>query len=101
MPLAEDFARFADKLREGSNGLMSEIRFFPSGAVSMRIQFGMNRFFDLDYLPSQAMFGVDELEGDGGFNTGYRFGFHDFESAKEKMLEMLEEARVALMASTA
>jgi len=96
MPLAEDFARFADKLREGAGGLLSEVSFFPSGAVTMRIQFGINRWFDLDYFPSYKAFYVDEYLDDGGFDPGYRFGYQDFESAKEKMLELLEEARATL-----
>jgi hypothetical protein len=99
MALAEDFARFADKLREGTNGLMSEITFFPSGAVSLRVRFGIKRVFDLEYIPSQGVFCVDELPEDAGFNTGYRFGYHDFVSAKAKMLDLLEEARNGLAQS--
>ncbi len=96
MALAEDFARFADKLREGTNGLMSEVTFFPSGAVSMRVRFSTNRAFDLEYIPSQGVFCVDELPQGAGFNTGYRFGYPDFASAKAKMLDLLEEARNGL-----
>jgi hypothetical protein len=96
MALAEDVARFADKLREGTNGLMSEITFFPSGAVSLRVRFGAKRMFDLEYIPSQGMFCVDELPDDAGFNTDYRFGYRDFESAKAKLVELLEEARNGL-----
>lgn len=93
MALAEDFARLADKLREGTTGLMSEVTFFPSGAVSLRVRFTTSRVFDLEYFPSHQMFCVDELPEDAGFNTGYRFSYPDFESAKAKMLGLLEEAR--------
>jgi hypothetical protein len=96
MALAEDFARFADKLREGTSGLMSQITFFPSGAVSLRVRFTTTRVFDLEYFPSDQMFCVDELPADAGFNAGYRFGYPDFESAKAKMLDLLEEARNGL-----
>jgi hypothetical protein len=96
MALAEDFARFADKLREGPSGLMSEITFFPMGAVSMRVRFGTNQVFDLDYFPSEGMFCVDELPEDTGFNTGYRFHYRDFESAKAKLLDLIEKARDTL-----
>jgi hypothetical protein len=37
---------------------------------------------------------VDELEADAAFNSGYRFGFKDFESARAKLLNLLEEAQV-------
>lgn len=92
MTLAEEFARFADKLREGPDGLMSEVTFFPSGAMSMRIRFGA-RLFDIDYQPSQGLFFVDELPEDAGFNTGYRFSFEDFRLAEEKMQNLLQEAK--------
>lgn len=94
MRLAENFAQFADELRQGPDGLLSEISIFPSGALSMRARFG-SRFFDLDYFPTQALFCVDELESDAGFDSGYRYGFQDFESAKAKLLYLLEEARGA------
>ncbi|HQU42746.1 MAG TPA: hypothetical protein PK867_08035 [Pirellulales bacterium] len=93
MGLAEDFARFADELRKSSHQLFSEISFFPSGALSMRIHSG-SRLFDLDFFPAESRFGVDELEADAGFNTGYRFSFSDFEAAKAKMLNLLEGANV-------
>ena len=92
MALAEDMARLADDLRQGSEDIKTEVTTFPSGAVSLRVQLG-GRVFDLDYLPSYGMFGVDELEGDMGFDTGYRFGFQDFESARTKLLNLLSEAR--------
>lgn len=94
MGLAEDFARLADELRKSPDGLLIEMSFFPSGAISMRVRSG-SRSFDLDYLASQGMFGVDELEPDAGFESGYRFGFQDFASARAQLLSLLEEARVA------
>jgi hypothetical protein len=93
MALAENFARFADKLREVTTGLMSEITMFPSGAVSLRVRFTTNRVFDLEYFPSHQLFCVDELPEDAGFNTAYRFSYPDFESARAKLLALLEEAR--------
>ena len=94
MGLAENFARLADELRRSPDGLLSEISFFPSGAISMRVRAG-SRSFDLDYLASSGMFGVDELEADAGFDCDYRFGFNDFASARAKLLDMVEDARAA------
>jgi len=36
---------------------------------------------------------VDEITSDAAFDSGYRFGYSDFPSAKAKLLELLEEAR--------
>jgi hypothetical protein len=88
MALAVDFARFADELRKSPHGFLVEISFFPSGALSMRVDCG-SRLFDLDYFPAESLFCVDELESDAGFNTGYRFGFDNLEHAKAKLLELL------------
>ncbi|HVA49654.1 MAG TPA: hypothetical protein VNH11_25030 [Pirellulales bacterium] len=94
MGFAEDFARFADQLRKSPYECLSEISFFPSGALSMRVRTG-SRSFDLDYFPTESRFCVDELAGDEAFDTGYRFGFDNLEAAKAKLLSLLEEARVA------
>src|SRR5437762_13551015 len=77
MAFAEDMARFADEVRQGAEDIKTKITTFPSGAVSLDIRVG-GRVFVVDYLPSYAMFGVDELDDDGGFNSGYRFGYKDF-----------------------
>ena len=93
MALVDSVARLAEEVRQGSADVNTEITTFPSGAVSLRIRVG-GRAFVLDYFPSYDMFGVDELTGDGGFNSGYRFGLKDFESAKAKLLNLLEEVQV-------
>jgi hypothetical protein len=93
MALIDDVARLAEDVRQGSADIDTEIDTFPSGAVCLRIRVG-GRAFVLDYFPSYDMFGVDELTGDGGFNSGYRFGFKDFESARAKLLNLLEEAQL-------
>lgn len=94
MGLADDFARLADELRGNPHGFLSDVSFFPSGALSMRVHAGA-RLFDFDYFPTQSLFCVDELEADAAFNSGYRYGFQDFDSAKAKLLCLLEEAQTA------
>jgi len=95
MALADDVTRLADEVRQGSGNIKTEVTTFPSGAVSLLIR-TEGRAFGLDYLPSYGMFGVDELEADAGFNSGYRFGFKDFESARVKLLDLLEDARATV-----
>ncbi|HBI43098.1 MAG TPA: hypothetical protein DDY78_09620 [Planctomycetales bacterium] len=92
MALIDDVTRLAEDIRQGSAEVDTEIDTFPSGAVCLHIRVG-ERAFVLDYFPSYDMFGVDELTGDGGFNSGYRFGLKDFASAKTKLLHLLEEAQ--------
>lgn len=94
MLLVDEVARLAEEVAQGSECIKTEITTFPTGAVSLLIRAGA-RAFELVYLPSQGMFGVDELERDAGFDSGYRFGFQDFASARAKLLSLLEEARVA------
>jgi hypothetical protein len=96
MAFADDVARLADEIRQGSVDVNTEITAFPSGAASLLVRVG-GRAFELVYLPSYATFAVDELEGDAGFDSGYRFGFQDFASARIKLLDMLEKARAALV----
>jgi hypothetical protein len=93
MALVDDVSRLAEEVRQDAVDVDTEIDAFPSGAVCLRIRVG-GRAFVLDYFPSQAMFGVDELDGDGGFNSGYRFGFKDFESARAKLLQLMKETSV-------
>jgi hypothetical protein len=91
--VSRDVSRLADDIRQASAEIKTEITTFPSGAVSLDVR-ESERVFVLDYFPSQAMFGVDELDGDGGFNSGYRFGFKDFESARAKLLQLMKETSV-------
>jgi hypothetical protein len=94
MAMVDDLTGLAKEVIQGSAYLKAEITNFPSGAGSLLIHTG-DRAFELVYLPSYAMFGVDELEADAGFDSGYRFCFPDFASARTKLLDILEEARAA------
>ena len=92
MGLAEEVARFADEIRQGVGDIKTEITVLPSGAVLLRTRV-VGRVFDLDYYPSLDLFGVDELEADMGFNTGHKFNFKDFKSAKSKLQSLLKDAQ--------
>lgn len=92
MALADDVACFADELQGA--GVTTEVTVFPSGAVMLNARCE-RRLFVLAYTPSwpsDFRFGVDEALADEGIGTGYRFGFPDFESAKAKLVSMLQEA---------
>ena len=89
MGVPDDVARFADDLR--GRGVSTEITTFSSGAVMLDIRRG-DRLFIFAYSPSWPGFGVGEVLDDEGFDMGYRFGFPDIESAKAKLVSMLNEA---------
>ena len=93
MALVDDVACLARELLQDPEYITTEITKFPSGAVSLLVR-AEARAFELVYLPSYGKFGVDELEANAGFDSGYRFGFQDFASARAKLLSLLEEARV-------
>ncbi len=92
MALSEEVAGFADEIRQVGEGIETELETFPSGAVSLFVR-ASGHCFHFDYLPSDQMFGVDELQADDAFDSGYRFGFHDFDSARAKLWDLLREAR--------
>jgi hypothetical protein len=94
MGVPEEVARFADDLR--GRGVSTEITTFPSGAVMLDVRSG-DRLFVLAYSPSWPGFGVDEVSNGEGFGANYRFGFPDLESAKAKVVSMLDEASTGLV----
>jgi len=92
MAFDDEVARLEGEVRQSFSESETALTTFPSGAVSLTVRI-CGRAFVFDYFPSYEMFGVDELGDDDGFNTGYRFGFKDFESARAKLLSLLEEAQ--------
>jgi hypothetical protein len=90
MALLDDVTQFAEAIRKDSPCVQAEVEALPSGVVMMHVVRD-GRLFVLDYLPSYNCFGVDEvLEGEG-FDTGYRYGYPDFPSAKDKLLQLMKE----------
>ncbi len=86
----EKITSFADQLKPQWGGVKVEA--FEGGGIFLDIR-PDGRLFVLMYSPTHQMFCVDEVASDAGFDTGYRFGYPDFESAKAKMLDLLEEVR--------
>jgi hypothetical protein len=89
MELAEHFARLADEVRNAPYCLMSEVTFFPSGAVSMRVRVNTTRALDLDFSSDTNAFSVGDLPEAAGFNTGYDSRYVDFQSARRALLKLL------------
>jgi hypothetical protein len=91
MVTPELMARLADEVRNKMQYVTAELATFPSGAAMLHVHYG-NRLFVLAY--SRAFgFGVDEVNEGEGLGTWFRFGFDDFQSAKDKLLSMLEAAK--------
>ena len=91
----EEITSFAEQLKLQWSGVKVEA--FDGGGIFLDVRLG-DRFFVLNYSPTHRMFCVDEAT-DAAFDSGYRFGYPDFESAKAKMLGLLEEARNGLAQS--
>ena len=90
MALLEEIKQFAEEVRKDSPAVRTEVMAFPSGAVMLDV-FREGRMFVLAYLPSYSCFGVDEVQDDDGIGTWYRYGFADFPSAKDKLLQLMKE----------
>jgi hypothetical protein len=87
MTALEDITQFAEEVRKGSPAVRTEVMTFPSGVIMLDVHCG-ERLFVMAYFPRDG-FGVDEvLEGEG-FGTGYRYGFPDFPSARDKLLQLM------------
>jgi hypothetical protein len=93
MSVSEDVAGLADELQKGAFGVRTEIQAFPSGAVWLDVHYS-GRLFIFAYQPTGQYFGVDEFDlEEHGIGTHFRFSFADFQSARAKLLNLLEEAQ--------
>jgi hypothetical protein len=90
--VAEDMTLLAADIQSKGPGIRTETQEFPSGAVWLDVHFA-GRLFIIAFLPSENGFGVDEADiEEHGIGTHFRSWFDDFESAKTKLLALLEEA---------
>jgi hypothetical protein len=92
MGVSEDMAGLADELQKGAFSVRTEIKAFPSGEVWLDIHYA-GRLFLVVYLRREQCFGVDEATIEDGIGTYFRFSYQDFESAKAKLMNLLEETR--------
>lgn len=86
----EEIASFAEQLKLHWSKVKVEA--FDGGGIFLDVR-PPNRLFVLMYSPTHRVFCVDEVTSDAAFDSGYRFGYPDFQSAKAKLLELLEKAR--------
>jgi hypothetical protein len=94
MSISEAMANLADELRNGPLCTRAHIIAFPSGSIWLDVHFA-DRLFTIAYLSPEQCFGVDEATiEEHGIGTHFCFSFQDFESAKAKLLNLLDEARV-------
>jgi hypothetical protein len=92
MGISEDMTDLADELQKGALNVRTELQEFPSGAVWLDVYYS-GRLFNVAYQPTGRYFGVDEyIPERDGISTDFHFIFQDFESAKAKLLDLLEEA---------
>jgi hypothetical protein len=93
MGILENVSGLADELQKDTLNVRTDIQTFPSGAVWLDVYY-TGRLFIMAYQPTGQYFGVDEyIRERDGIGTDFHFSFQDFESAKAKLLDLLEEAR--------
>jgi hypothetical protein len=93
MSVFEDMAGLADDLQKDALNVKTEITAFPSGEVWLHVHYA-SRLFLIVYLRREQCYGVDEyIRERDGIGTDFHFSFQDFESAKVKLLDLLDEAR--------
>ena len=79
----------ANELREGTLAARTEIEVFPSGVIWLDVHYS-GRLFIFVYEPTGQIYGVDEFEvEEHGIGTHFRYSFHDFHSARAKLLSLL------------
>ena len=94
MSISEDIARLVDELQKGTLNVRTELHTLPSGAVWLYVHHA-GRLFNFAYQPTGQYFGVDESIPEDGISTDFHFNFQDFDSAKAKLLSLLDEAQSA------
>jgi hypothetical protein len=92
MSIPEEIAGLANELQKGTLNVRTEFQALPSGAVWLDVHYA-DRFFNFAYQPTGQFFGVDESLPEDGMSTDFHFIFQDFQSAKAKLLDLLDEAR--------
>ena len=87
------FAPLVDELSAIDSSVVAKLTTFPSGAVDIGIHV-RQRFFVLNFVPGQPefSFGIVEVMNGDGFNMGFDFLYHDFSSAKQKLIELVRSA---------
>jgi hypothetical protein len=96
MSISDQMSCLADELRTGALHARTEILAFPSGNIWLDVHFA-DRMFTIAYLSPERCFGVDEATiEEHGIGTHFCFSFPDFESAKAKLLDLLDEAQATL-----
>jgi hypothetical protein len=86
----EEITSFAEQLKLHWSDVKVEA--FDGGGIFLDVR-PPNRLFVLTYSPTHRMYCVDEVTDEAAFDSGYRFGYSDFRSAKAKLLVLLEETR--------
>jgi hypothetical protein len=80
----------AGSMRNALPGARVEFTPFDSGAAMLDV-FSKAHHYILTYFPSQALFGVDEVEEDTTpFDNFYRFCYPDFDSAAKQLWALVK-----------
>lgn len=86
--LTENFRRLANIIN--NEHTFATVTTFPTGSVMLDVRI-YDRLFVMVYSSSILKYGVDEYCDSEGFDSEYQFSYTSFNSAKEKLLQLLSE----------
>lgn len=93
MTIVESVTELAKSLDTIQPGLRTIVDVLPSGVVYLNVYVN-SREFVMEYIPSHAGFGVDEILEGEGFMSGYFpcSWFTDFPSAADKLTTLVKDS---------
>lgn len=90
MNATSQMAALAESIESQVAGSTTELTDFPGGGAMLDVRLG-GRLFVMSYAPDHG-FGVDEVQADDGFVTGYQFVQSDFAPAADQLRGLIADA---------
>ncbi len=88
--VTDQMAALAESIKAELVGSKVELNGFPSGGAMLDVHTVDGHLFVMSYTPASG-FGVDKVQRDDGFTTGYRFTFRDFAPAADQLRNLVSE----------
>jgi hypothetical protein len=91
--MIDELTPFIRHVKQALPGASTTITPFASGGLLLDVRVG-ERSFVMAYSPTNG-FGVDEIMGGEGFESGYKYHSSDFTGAAELLLRLLTARQAA------
>ena len=89
--MADRVTELSRQIEQAFPDVAVDVMAFPSGSVMLDIR-RHARLYVLAYSQNRG-FGVDEVQDDEGFLVGYAFTSEDFETAAERLWELVNNSQ--------